>query len=59
MDVVVDILVPFNVYNYFRLKKVRFLNAIAFFLIIRNALLANLSEFVKIKMNKGRQEAIT
>ena len=46
MDVVVDILVPFNVYNYFRLKKVRFLNAIAFFL-IRNALLANLSEFVK------------
>ena len=58
MDVVVDILVPFNVYNYFRLKKVRFLNAIAFFLIIRNALLANLSEFVKL-MNKGRQEAIT
>lgn len=47
MDVVVDILVPFNVYNYFRLKKVRFLNVIAFFLIIRNALLVNLSEFVK------------
>ena len=47
MDVVVDILVPFNAYNYFRLKKVRFLNAIAFFLIIRNALISNLSEFVK------------
>ena len=54
MDVVVDILVPFNVYNYFRLKKVRFLNAIAFFLIIRNALLVNLSEFVKCIKADGK-----